>query len=151
MTDRPYTDDDLRAEAAGQLYYSGGDITRRNVGETMEDNWVPSLSTDDDDSMVSWWELLDPGSGSGPYNEARDAIYKLIMHSADTARWAVDLGADGLEPTGNVINIGADTGTGDTPRVRLHFAFHPDMDDDARDGFVLNLSSKILRDLADPS
>jgi hypothetical protein len=49
----------------------------------------------------------------------------------------VNLGADDLEPSSNVLGVEA----GETPLVRIHFAFHTDMPEDARRQFVMRLGA----------
>ncbi|MGW1300390.1 hypothetical protein ACWD5R_11340 [Streptomyces sp. NPDC002514] len=128
MTDRPYTDDDLRAEAARQHAALTEDPDFMGVGEQMDDQTWRSLSED-------------------AYDAAQRSIHDLINGAADVSEWAVNLGADGLEPTGHTLQLGVDPGDGDRPRIRLHFAFAPEMDDDARDRFVMELSKAIARNL----
>ncbi|WP_385618658.1 hypothetical protein PXH67_06495 [Streptomyces sp. P8-A8] len=38
-------------------------------------------------------------------------------------------------------------GNGDQPQIRVHFAFHPDMKQDDRDRFVMDLSKVVLGNL----
>lgn len=151
MTERPYTDDDLRAEAARQLATLGEDPDFMGVGEQMEDALVAHTDlTDDGESSLTWSELLVPeGAGASyeAFGEAQRKIHDLINGAADVSEWAINLGADGLEPTGHTIQLGVDPGDGDRPRVRLHFAFHPDMPDADRDHFAMALSKVVLRNL----
>ncbi|MFI0268607.1 hypothetical protein [Streptomyces luteogriseus] len=148
MSDRPYTDDDLRAEAARQHAALTEDPDFMGVGEQMED--APVDHTDDGETSLTWGELLVPqGAGASyeAFDEARRKIHALINGAADVSQWAVNLGADGLEPTEHVVQLGVDPGDGDRPRVRMHFAFHPDMPDADRDYFVMGLSKVVLRNL----
>ncbi|MFH8581691.1 hypothetical protein [Streptomyces zaomyceticus] len=138
MTERPYTDEDLRAEAARQHSTLTEAPDYVDVGEAMEDRMVTP------DGNVEWGDFTDE-----THAEAQRSIHDLISGAADVSEWAVNLGADGLEPDGHYLQLGVDPGDGDRPRVRIHFAFHPDMDDDARDGFVFALSRRLLQDLAD--
>ena len=149
MSDRPYTDDDLRAEAARQHATLTEDPDFMGVGEMMEDSVVES--TDDGTSArKTWHELLVPPTPNDEYEAygaAQRKIHDLINGAADVSEWAVNLGADGLEPTEHVVQLGEDPGDGDRPRVRMHFAFHPDMPDADRDHFVMALSKVVLRNL----
>ncbi|MGW2692400.1 hypothetical protein ACWC3Y_11120 [Streptomyces sp. NPDC001296] len=128
MTDRPYTDDDLRAEATAQHAALLRDPDFMGIGEQMDDETWRDLNEDD-------------------FEAAQRAIDNLLTHAADVSEWAINLGADGLEPTGHTFQLGVDPGDGDRPRVRVHFAFAPDMDDDDRDRFVMELSKVIAQNL----
>lgn len=117
-TTPPYTDDDLRAEAAQQHYTATTDPDFMGIGEQMTDETWRSLSEDD-------------------FDAAQRAIGDLLGKAADVSEWAVNLGADGLEPSSNVLGIEA----GETPLVRIHFAFHADMPEDARRELVMRLGA----------
>ncbi|MEU9921912.1 hypothetical protein AB0H51_11545 [Streptomyces griseoluteus] len=148
MTDRPYTDDDLRAEAARQHATLTEDPDFMGVGEQMGDATVEH--TDDGETSLTWSDLLVPeGAGASyeAFGEAQRKIHDLIGGAADVSEWAVNLGADGLEPTGHTLELGIDPGDGNRPRVRLHFAFHPDTSDADRDYFVMGLTKTVLRNL----
>lgn len=130
MTDLPYTDADLRAEAARQHAQFTAEPDEGIVGEQMENGYVPSVETTEDGSARTWTELLEPeGEGTPEYVTAQRAVCDLIRRAADVSEWAVNLGADGLEPVQANLNIQNKAGD---DRVRLHFAFAPDMDKDKR-------------------
>jgi hypothetical protein len=120
MSDRPYTDDDLRAEAARQHATLTEDPDFVGVGEQMDDEEWRSLNADD-------------------FDAAQRSIHDLINGAADVSEWAVNLGADGLEPSPHVINLDGDNG----PFVRIHFAFHPDMPERDRQRFGLAFAQAI--------
>ncbi|MGX1116364.1 hypothetical protein RKD37_001727 [Streptomyces ambofaciens] len=94
MTERPYTDTDLRAEAARQhdqildeaLEFVG-------VGESMQDAYVGSTLHGEEGS--TWSELVDGEA----FGEAQEKIHALIRGAADVSEWAVNLGAAGLTQT----------------------------------------------------
>jgi hypothetical protein len=130
-TDRPYTDEDLRHEAARQLALSGEDPDFMGIAERMEGSKIPSR----DD--VQWDQL-----GDNDFDTAQRAVDDLLTSSADLSEWAVNLGADGLEPSSNIVELKA----GDTPIIRVHAAFHPDMDADARNEFTVRLG-RFMADL----
>lgn len=138
MTERPYTDDDLRTEAARQHANLAFDPGLLGVGAEMEEQEVVP------EGGVTWGDFRDE-----TFEAAKHNVHALVTGAANTSTWAVNLGADGLEPDDHYLQLGVDPGDGDRPRVRIHFAFHPDMDDDARDGFVFALSRRLLQDLAD--
>ncbi|WP_372344669.1 hypothetical protein [Streptomyces sp. KL116D] len=134
MTDLPYTDDDLRAEAGRQHAVLAEDPDFMGVGEMMADAEVVSLApqhtpTDvngqpNDADGVTWDGLLCPETDDcEAFGEAQRKIHDLIQGAADTSRWAVDLGADDLKPSGERVDIAEDG----KALVRIHFAFHPDM------------------------
>ncbi|MEV5082887.1 hypothetical protein AB0K74_30065 [Streptomyces sp. NPDC056159] len=80
----------------------------------------------------------EPVAQSGEaYNTVQRKIHALINGAADVSKWAVDLGADGLEPEDHTLTVDGD----DTPLVRLHCAFSPDIDDRARIAFMTRLAS----------
>lgn len=149
-TDRPYTDDDLRAEAARQHHTATTDPDFMGIGEQMEDSIV--ASTEDGDTGLTWHELLVPEGGGSyeAYGEAQNAINDLLSKAADVSEWAINLGADGLEPDGHTFQLGAQgTGSDDPemPFVRMHFAFHPEATDAERDRFVMQLTKIIAANL----
>jgi len=78
MTDQPYTDDDLRAEAARLRTQAARDADER-IRPTIENKWR-SLNADQID-------------------EACDEVVGLLDSAVDVSRWAVDLGACGLRQT----------------------------------------------------
>lgn len=134
--DRPYTDDDLRSEAARQHKALTEDPDFMGVGEQMDDEVIPS------DPESTWGDLDEVDCDA-----AQNAIHDLITGAADVSEWAVRLGADGLEPDSHTLQFGVDPGDGDRPRVRLHFAFAPDTDAGTRDRFVMALSKTALQAL----
>lgn len=144
MTDLPYTDDDLRTEAARQHAAAIRSITPSEIADHMDRGHVPST----EESRRTWAELLNhEGDDTAEFNAARQQIDDLIGSAANVSEWAVALGADGLEPDGHTLQLGVDPGNGDKPRVRLHFAFAPDMTGPDRDHFVMQLSRVVLANL----
>ncbi|MFE7105599.1 hypothetical protein ACFU98_10760 [Streptomyces sp. NPDC057575] len=145
MTDQPYTDADLRAEAASQHADLASDSDYMGVGEAMESSWVPSTETAEDGSARTWKNLLVTLDETGDdedyaaYDDAQRQIYDLINGAADISQWAVDLGADGLEPEEHSLTINGD----DRPIARIHFAFEPDMPDEMRAALVEGIGQAI--------
>ncbi|MEU8623236.1 hypothetical protein [Streptomyces sp. NPDC048669] len=127
MAEKPYTDEDLRAEAARQIKY-----TLDNV----ETDGLLEASTYDLGNDRRWEELPE-----GDWHEALRNVDELIEGAADVSEWAVNLGADGLEPVGLNLNINDSVGE---HRVRLHFAFAPDMDKAKRQA-VMDLVADAIR------
>ncbi|CAM5391491.1 hypothetical protein STENM36S_06329 [Streptomyces tendae] len=145
MTDHPYTDDDLRAEAARQHATLTEDPDFMGVGEQMEDGWVPSVETTEDGSGRTWKQLLVVEDETGDdedyaaFGEAQRKIHALINGAADVSAWAVNLGADGLEPsTEHAITLNAGR-----PIARIHFAFEPGMSEEMRTLLVEGIGDAI--------
>ncbi|WP_075737493.1 hypothetical protein [Streptomyces acidiscabies] len=128
MTDQPYTDADLRAEAARQHATLTEDPDFMGVGEQMEGRYVhyEVIDAEHGDLMpppgTPRWDEL----GEDEFETAQRKIHDLIDGAADVSEWAVNLGADGLEPEDHALDAG------DGPRFRVHFAFAPDMSADDR-------------------
>ncbi|MBQ1122604.1 hypothetical protein [Streptomyces sp. B15] len=153
-TETPYTDEDLRTEAARQHYELTTDPEFMCVGEAMEDAEVDSLAPQhagqdvdgqpNDADGVTWAGLLPFEADDGDaYNAAQRKVHDLISGAADVSRWAVDLGADGLQPEDHAISLDGD----DTPLVRVHMAFHPDMSDADRQRFAMRLGQLVANAL----
>ena len=139
MTERPYTDDDLRTEAARQHATLTEDPDFMGIGEQMEYSIV--ASTEDGDTGLTWRELLVPEGGGSyeAYSEVQRAIDGLLGKAADVSEWAVNLGADGLQPSDeHVITIGAGR-----PIARIHFAFEPGMPEEMRTALVQGIGQAI--------
>ncbi|MFJ8923920.1 hypothetical protein ACIREK_31135 [Streptomyces sp. NPDC102415] len=145
MTQKPYTDDDLRAEAARQHYTATTDLDFMGIGEQMQDSPIESTTALVDSPVgPTWAEAL----GVDEFEAAQRAIDCLLGSAVDVSDWAVSLGADGLEPDDHTIQLGdGETDGPDQPQVRMHFAFHPDMPPADRDRFVVKLSQLVLRNL----
>lgn len=92
MTDRPYTDDDLRAEAARQHKELTEDPDFMCVGERMEYRAIPSTAPAGEGQN---WNDLAPHD----FEEARRDVARLLEGAADVSEWAVNLGAAGLTAT----------------------------------------------------
>ncbi|MEC3993976.1 hypothetical protein VSR01_10645 [Actinacidiphila sp. DG2A-62] len=143
-TDRPYTDADLRAAAMDQHAAALRDPDFTGIGEQLQGRYVHFEVVDQDhgDMMPPpgtprWDELPEDD-----FAAAQRAIDDLLAKAAPISEWAINLGADGLEPSSNVLGIEA----GDTPIVRVHMAFHPDMDQAARNEFAMQLGAA-MRDI----
>jgi hypothetical protein len=89
--DRPYTDADLRAEAARQHHELTEDPDYGSVGEGMTNSVIHSRA---DWNSEAWWHSLNEDDR----DLAQDAIHDLISGAADVSEWAVTLGAAGLTP-----------------------------------------------------
>ncbi|MCU1612556.1 MAG: hypothetical protein JWO98_96 [Frankiales bacterium] len=134
MSDLPYTNADLRAEAVAQHQGLIDDPEYFTVGEAMCDAKVPSSVTGE-----TWETLLDEDG----YNTAQKKIHDLINGAANTSAWAVALGADGLEPSRDCFEVKGD----DTPLIRMHFAFAAGMPTEARESFINHLGEVVANHL----
>ncbi|MFF4848758.1 hypothetical protein [Streptomyces sp. NPDC001194] len=130
MTDRPYTGDDLRAEAIRQHALLLEDPDYTGIGEAMEDREVVP------GGGVAWGDFSDE-----TYEAAQRSIHALIRHAPRLSLWAVNLGADGLEPVEHAVSLQADG----RPIVRVHFAFEPGMPEEMRTAFVEGVAEEIAR------
>jgi hypothetical protein len=142
MTERPYTDEDLRAEAARQHAILTEDPDFVGVGEQMADTEIESLlppAEADGAQGPCWDDALDEDQ----FDEAQRAIHDLITGAADVSEWAVNLGADGLAPYDGQLTIDGDA----KPIARIHFAFAPDMPEDMRMALVEGVGQAIARHL----
>ena len=138
MTDLPYTEEDLRAAAAAKHAVLIEDPDFMGVGEHMDDDIV--ASTEGKDGGKTWSELLPyEADGGEAFNAAQRKIHDLIGKAADVSVWAVDLGADGLQPGEHCITVGA----ADKPIARIHFAFEPGMPDEMRAALVEGIGQAI--------
>lgn len=127
MTDQPYTNDDLRAAAALMHY-----------GLTTEPN---PADADAALSVNPRWLLVEPFSEYE--EELREATVELVSKAANVSDWAVGLGIDKLEPEEHNVTLKA----AERPIVRIHFAFAPEMPEDAREAFVMSLGQGAARAL----
>jgi hypothetical protein len=144
VTDRPYTDDDLIAEAARQHHDLTQDPDFMGIGEAMEtiastgESWEDALVTrdaDDEDGDVGDWDAFDA---------AKRAIHDLINDAADVSGWAVRLGADGLEPRASALDLGPSS---EPAQVRIHFAFDPDMSEQDRADLIAQIAAFTIHGL----
>ncbi|WP_051338600.1 hypothetical protein [Streptomyces flavidovirens] len=138
----PYTEDDLRAEAARQHATLAEDPDFMGVGEQMNGTEIAShLPPAEAEGAEGWhWdEALDEDQ----FHAAQQKIHDLINGAADVSAWAVNLGADGLEPDEHTFGFAA----GDKPIIRVHFAFAPELSDEARDAFVTGLGEAAAREM----
>ncbi len=138
-TDRPYTDTDtdLRAEAARQHATLAEDPDFMGVGEMMDGRHVHYEADEAAGCLMPppgtpRWDELDEDT----FEAAQRSIHDLINGAADVSEWAVELGADGLEPSEQQLTLGRGE-----PRVRIHFAFAPDMSETDRRDFVAEIAA----------
>jgi hypothetical protein len=140
VTDRPYTDDDLRAEAARQHYTATTDPDFMGIGEQMDGSPIESTCFDaagERHEPGLTWDQLD----GQQFGEVQRAIDDLLGKAADVSDWAVNLGADGLEPSPHEVTFD----NADGAFVRLHLAFHPSMPEHDRQRFHAGIK-QALRD-----
>jgi hypothetical protein len=118
--DCPYTDEDLRAEAA-RLHARAARDTDGKIYQAVQRRWGSQLDVDQLD-------------------ETGDALLEVLDRAADTSRWAVDLGADQLQPGTRAIDIGWNNGP---LMARIHISYAANMPDDEREQLVTDLSNAI--------
>lgn len=119
MSDRPYTDADLRHEAA-RLHARAA---------TKADELIRPLV------QRKWGEQADPEA----IDEACDEIVTLLDGAADVSDWAITLGAARLRP---VRTHAVRLTTGGYP-VAVHIAIDPELTDAARDELTAELTKAI--------
>jgi len=139
MNDRPYTDDDIRTEAARQLADLSDHLDADRVGQQMcgaeIESMLPPAEADGAEG-AHWEDVLNDEQ----FDEAERAVHTLIKGAADVSEWAINLGADGLEPSDDhVITLDGDG----KPIARIHFAFEPGMPDDMRTALVQGIGQAI--------
>jgi hypothetical protein len=124
MTEQPYTDDDLRAEAARQHALSLEDPDFMGIGERMDCTPIPSRVVDLEPETGEPLEMSRAWSHlpREDFDAAQRNIDNLLTSAADVSDWAVNLGADGLAPHAETIDIPTEGGE---IGVRILFAFHP--------------------------
>lgn len=90
----PYTDADLRREAARQY----AEILRApdllEAGDEMRDTLIPSTAGPEAEAGLTWGHL--------PYDDFHEAsreVHELLEGAPDLSRWAVDLSANSLTRT----------------------------------------------------
>lgn len=120
MTDKPYTDADLRAEAARQHKTLTEDPDFTGIGEQMMDETWRSLGEDD-------------------FDAAQRAIGDLLTNAADVSAWAITLGVAGLQP---LTEIGVALTTGGYP-LAVQIAVDPELTDDAQAELITALTEAI--------
>lgn len=124
MTDHPYTDDDLRHEAARQH----AEVLRApdplEVGDEMQGR--PIASRAGDTHTVRWGQL----SGDDFHN-ARNEIHQLLNGAVDVSRWAVNLGVCHLERTTELA-----WGHGTSWDLAVQIAHRPGISDDLHNAIV---------------
>lgn len=145
MTERPYTTDDLHAEAARQHKAATEDPDFSGISEQMEGSFIDSTVIDPDPQTGTepvtgkTWDQLDDDD----FDKAQRAIDDLLSKAVDVSAWAVDLGADGLEPEDHQFTLNV----GPTPIIRGHFGFAPGLGEDARIAFVQSLGEAAAREM----
>ena len=91
MTDQPYTDRDLRHEAARQYAEVLRAPDRDETRDEMQSRPIPSRSSDE---PFLWNWLTDDD-----LHDAANEVHQLLDGAPDVSEWAVNLGADGLTDT----------------------------------------------------
>ena len=135
-----YTDADLRAEAARQHQTATEDPDFVGIAEQMDGALIESTIVDPDPETGTepitgrTWDSLSPDE----FGKAHRAIDDILGRAADVSDWAINLGADGLEPSEQRLDVGSG------PRVRIHFAFASDMSEADRRDFVAEIAAAVV-------
>jgi hypothetical protein len=130
MTDSPYTDDDLRAEAASQLRAA---VDPENFEVTIEGHKIPSRGD-------FQWDQLDDDD----FHDASREISEHVEYAVDVARWSVDLGACGLGYTSEL----AWGRGGDAWDLAIQIAHRPGLKDDLRGAITNAIRNAVSEALA---
>lgn len=135
MTPPLYTEQDIRSEAAHCLLALSSLPTVPDILRWLPGAYVDSYR-EDDGSGHTWGDVLD---NDGLAAVARQ-IHDLIAATMPLPFWAVNLHADGLQPSDeHVITLNGDS----KPIARIHFAFAPDINDDTRTALVQGIGQAI--------
>ncbi|MET7933445.1 hypothetical protein [Streptomyces sp. NPDC005322] len=134
-TDRPYTDDDLRTEAAICHLALSSAPTVDDIRRHLPDAFVESHRDEDSGPEATWSAVV----GETGLASVAERVHTLIEGAADVSEWAINLGADGLEPDEHSITLGA----AEKPIARIHFAFEPGMPDEMRTALVEGIGEAI--------
>lgn len=135
MTEHPYTRDDLIAEAASCREALSIPPTPDDIRRQLPDAYIDSHRTPSSGHEATWGAVV----GDSSLDHPTDQIHALIEGAADVSAWAVQLGADGLEPEEHSITVSGNS----RPIARIHFAFEPGMPDDMRTALVEGIGQAI--------
>jgi hypothetical protein len=96
------------------------------IGEQMDGTPIPSTVVDLEPETGEPLEMSRAWSHlpQEDFEAAQRSIDTLLTRAADVSDWAVNLGADGLEPHADTVDIPTENGE---IGVRILFAFHPKM------------------------
>jgi hypothetical protein len=94
MSQQPYTNADLRAEAASCLSALGTLPTAADIRRSLPDAYIDSHRTPDSGREATWAAVVGEDGLGVPVDE----IHALIEGAADVSKWAIQLGAAGLTP-----------------------------------------------------
>lgn len=114
---------------AYRIYYDEPLTEMQEADPWNDDREVKGTEVEQRAKTITTWEPVTdapPPSADAPASPA----------TVDLSEWAANIGADGLEPSPNVLNLDGD----DKPIVRLHMAFDPDLPERARQQFDLGLA-----------
>jgi hypothetical protein len=129
--DPPYTEDDLRAEAARQHASLTADPDFIGVSEMMEGEVIPSTMTDigfvegEQYELCQGWHQLAPEHFEAAHRSVSDLLDKVI----NVSEYAIDCGAEGLVPTEHRLVRGVETGV---VCAAFHISLDPHLELDQR-------------------
>jgi hypothetical protein len=137
MFNRPYTDDDLRAEAARQYAEVLRSPDRIEVQDEMQGTAIPSRS--DADQTVRWGQL----SGD-EFHDAANEVHELLDDAPNLSRWAIDLSACVLTRTTELA-----WGHGDNWHLAVQLAHRRGIHNDLSGAFANAIRNAVNQVLAD--
>jgi hypothetical protein len=111
MTETRWTPEQITAHATWLRATHGDSLESLTISETADDH---GINVDD-------WTGDD-------WDDYSDAVQKILRATPDLTEWAIGLGAHGLRPGSDYIDLGPSG----QPGARIHFAFHPDLPDGLR-------------------
>lgn len=117
-----WTTEQITAHATWLRRTHGDSLESLTINETAEDH---GINTD--------------GWHGEQWDAYGDAVQKILNAAPDLTDWAINLGADGLEPSDEHVEITEGTHIG----VRIHFAFDPDLPQEIRQQVINALRQDI--------
>ncbi|MFD5566595.1 hypothetical protein [Streptomyces cadmiisoli] len=140
MFNLPYTNDDLRREAARQYAEIVSKPDLLEVGDEMRTRPIASTAGGKPEKATTWTQL----SGD-EFHDARNEVQELLDDAADVSRWAVDLGACGLRFTSEL----AWGRGGDAWDLAVQIAHRPGLSNELREAITAAVRGAVNRVLDD--
>ena len=139
MFNRPYTDDDLRREAARQYAEVLRSPDLLEVGDEMQPRPIASTAGRNPEKATTWGQL----SGD-EFHDARNEVQELLDDAPDVSRWAIDLSACVLTRTTELA-----WGHGDNWHLAVQLAHRRGIHDDLSQAFADAIRNAVNQVLAD--
>lgn len=139
MFNRPYTDDDLRREAARQYAEALRSPDLLEVGDEMQPRPIASTAGGNPEKATTWIQL--PGDD---FHDARNEVQELLDDVPDVSRWAIDLSASVLTCTTELA-----WGYGDNWHLAVQLAHRRGIHSDLSQAFADAIRNAVNQVLAD--